>query len=163
VPMEAQVAMALPPPVPPPQAPRGGFHLVPVANAEPVPERRGGSRTGSWAIQIGAFSKPAQAQEAIGMARIHSGESLAVAHPMVASVHEKSATLYRARLTGLSREAAVADWAFAAGVVFRVLSGRDPSPYRVGGHDRRSGSFRLWQSDLMQAATGQRIASIAPR
>jgi cell division septation protein DedD len=108
VPMEAQVALALPPPVPPPQAPHGGFRLVPVANAEPVPERRGGSRTGSWAIQIGAFSKPAQAQEAIGMARIHSGESLAVAHPMVASVHEKSATLYRARLTGLSREAAVA-------------------------------------------------------
>jgi hypothetical protein len=104
--METQVALVLPPPVPPPQ--HGGFRLVPVANAEPMPERRGGPHTGGWAIQIGAFSKPAQAQEAIGMARIHSGESLAVAHPVVASVHERNATLYRARLTGLSREAAVA-------------------------------------------------------
>jgi len=107
-PPERQVALALPPPPLPPQPQRGGFRLVPVANAEPMPERRGGPPTGNWAIQLGAFSKPAQAQEAIGMARIHSGESLSVAHPLVVTVHERSGTLYRARLTGLSREAAVA-------------------------------------------------------
>jgi len=104
-PAERQVALALPPPQPPPQ--RGGFRLVPVANAEPMTERRGGPQTGNWAIQLGAFSKPAQAQDAIGMARIHTGESLSVAHPLVVTVHERSGTLYRARLTGLSREAAV--------------------------------------------------------
>jgi hypothetical protein len=106
MPMESQVALALPPPVPPPQ--HGGFRLVPVANAEPMPERHGGPRTGGWAIQLGAFSKPAQAHEAIGMARVHSGESLSVAQPLVVSVRERNATLYRARLTGMSREAAVA-------------------------------------------------------
>ena len=32
---------------------------------------------------------------------------LAAAHPLVASVHESHGTLFRARLTGLSREAAM--------------------------------------------------------
>ena len=107
VPMESQVALVLPPPSPPPQARHGGFRLVPVANAEPMLERRGGPRTGGWAIQVGAFSKSMQAHEAIDTARTHAREALDVAHPLVASVRERSATLYRARLTGLSREAAV--------------------------------------------------------
>jgi Transglycosylase SLT domain/SPOR domain len=107
VPMETQVALALPPPVAPPQAPRGGFRLVPVANAEPIPERRSFSRSGGWAIQIGAFSKPVQAHVAIESARVHARDALDVAHPVVASVHERNATLYRARLTGLSHDAAV--------------------------------------------------------
>jgi hypothetical protein len=106
VPMERQVALALPPPVPPPQ--HAGFRLVPVANAEPMPERRGGPRTGNWAIQVGAFSKPAQAHEALDTARAHARDALDAAHPVVAGVRERSATLYRARLTGLSRDAAVA-------------------------------------------------------
>jgi hypothetical protein len=103
-PQQHYLALAEPPPAPP----RGGFRLVAVANAEPMPERHGGPRTGGWAIQLGAFSKPAQAHEAIGMARVHSGESLSVAQPLVVSVRERNATLYRARLTGMSREAAVA-------------------------------------------------------
>jgi len=101
---ERQVALVQPPPPPPP---RGGFRLVPVANAEPMPERRGGPQTGGWAIQIGAFGKPAQAHEALDTAKTRARDALAAAHPVVASVHEKSGTLYRARLAGLSREAAV--------------------------------------------------------
>jgi hypothetical protein len=102
-PAERQVALAEPPQPPP----RHGFHLVPTANAEPMPEQRGGPRIGGWAIQIGAFGKPGQAQAAIDTAKTHAHDPLAAAHPMVASVHEGHATLYRARLTGLSREAAV--------------------------------------------------------
>jgi cell division septation protein DedD len=108
-PPERQVALALPPPpLPPPLAPRSGFHLVPVANAEPMPERRGGPPTGDWAIQIGAFGKPTQAHEAIDTAKTRARDALAAARPMVASVHEGHGTLYRARLAGLSREAAMA-------------------------------------------------------
>jgi cell division septation protein DedD len=102
-PPERQLALA----EPPPQPRRGGFHLVPVANAEPMVEPRGGPRTGSWAIQIGAFSNPSQAHLAIDTAKVHARESLAAAHPLVANVHETHGVLYRARLTGLSRDAAV--------------------------------------------------------
>ncbi len=101
-PPDRQVALAEPPP-----PPRSGFRLVPVANAEPMPERRGGPTTGAWAIQIGAFAKPTQAHVALDTAKTHAHDALAVAHPMVAPLHERNATLYRARLTGLSREAAV--------------------------------------------------------
>jgi hypothetical protein len=80
---------------------------VPVANAEPLPERRGGPRTGEWAIQIGAFSKVSEAHAAISAARSHAGGAVAVAQPYVASVREPRGTLYRARLMGLSREAAL--------------------------------------------------------
>jgi cell division septation protein DedD len=99
-----QVALVMPPP----QPPHGGFRLVPTANAEPMPEHHGGPRTGDWAIQIGAFSKESQAHEAIGAAKTHAHEMLASARPMVAGVHETHGTLYRARLTGLSRDAAMA-------------------------------------------------------
>ena len=102
-PAERQIALAEPPQSPP----RRGFHLVPVANAEPMPEQRGGPRTGGWAIQIGAFGKAGMAQAAIDTAKAHAHDPLAAAHPTVASVHEGHTTLYRARLTGLSREAAV--------------------------------------------------------
>ena len=102
-PPQHQLALAEPPPPPP----RGGFRLVPVANAEPMPERRGGPSTGGWAIQIGAFSKPVQAHVAIDTARTHARDALVAAHPLVADVHDGRGTLYRARLTGLSRDAAV--------------------------------------------------------
>jgi hypothetical protein len=104
---ERQVALALPPPMPRPQTPHGGFRLVPVANAEPLPERRGGPRTGAWAIQLGAFSEPGMAHAALDTAKAHARDSLDVARPLVASVRERNHTLYRARMTGLSRESAV--------------------------------------------------------
>jgi cell division septation protein DedD len=107
-----QIAMAEPLPQPAPQPtlqppPRGGFHLIPTANAAPMPERRGGPRTGDWAIQVGAFAKPSQAHTAIDTAKGHAHDVLAAAHPVVATVQQSHGTLYRARLTGLSREAAV--------------------------------------------------------
>ena len=83
---------------------RGGFHLVEPAMAAPVPAFRGGS--GEWAIQVGAFGNEGLAHIAVGQAREQAGPVLAAAHPFVAGVREPHGTLYRARLTGLSRESA---------------------------------------------------------
>jgi hypothetical protein len=67
----------------------------------------GGASTGNWAIQVGAFGNMGLARAAADQARAHAGETLASARPMVGMVHQASAVLYRARLTGLTREAAV--------------------------------------------------------
>jgi hypothetical protein len=83
----------------------GGFHLIARAYAEPAPSREDGSD--GWAIQVGAFGREAQAQTAIGHAKAASHGQLGRAHPTVASVHETHTVLWRARLTGLSREAAL--------------------------------------------------------
>jgi len=100
-----QYALVTPPPPPPP--PSRGFHLVPPAYAETVPfHHAGGPATGGWAIQVGAFANETQAQAALSTARERARVELAVAHPHVASVHTARAVLWRARLTGLSREAA---------------------------------------------------------
>ncbi|HLJ05458.1 MAG TPA: transglycosylase SLT domain-containing protein [Acetobacteraceae bacterium] len=94
--------------VAPPTPPHGRFHLISQAvAAEAVPLRRGGGSTGEWAIQVGAYSSEGLAHAALVTARQHAHEELAVAHVFVAGVHQGRATLYRARLTGLSREAAV--------------------------------------------------------
>lgn len=113
-----QTAALIPPPVPPtaaapvqiaavtaPTKP-GGFHLIAPAMAGSMPVSRGGPRTGNWAIQVGAFSNEAQARSAADIARKQAAEALAQARPAVGSVKQASGTLYRARLTGLSREAA---------------------------------------------------------
>lgn len=99
-----QYALVLPP-SPPPS--RGGFRIVPQAVAEPVPLRRGGPPAGQWAIQVGAYSNERQAHAALGTAREHAGSEVAVAHTVVSGVHQGHTVLYRARLVGLSREAAV--------------------------------------------------------
>jgi len=97
-----QYALVSPPP------PRERFHLISQAvAAESVPLRRGGGTTGDWAIQVGAYSSQGLAHAAVVTARQHAHEELAVAHVFVAGVHQGRATLYRARLTGLSRDAAV--------------------------------------------------------
>ncbi|HTI81372.1 MAG TPA: lytic transglycosylase domain-containing protein [Acetobacteraceae bacterium] len=94
--------------VAPPTPPRGRFHLIPQAvAAESVPLRRGGIPGGEWAIQVGAYSSEGLAHAAVVTARQRAHEELAVAHVFVAGVHQGRAMLYRARLTGLSREAAV--------------------------------------------------------
>jgi hypothetical protein len=94
--------------VAPPEPPRGRFHLIaPAVAAEAVPLHRGGSATGEWAIQVGAYSNEGMARAAVGTARQHAHAELAVAHEFVSGVHQGRALLYRARLTGLSREAAV--------------------------------------------------------
>ena len=104
---QAPQQLALVSPPPPAPAPRAGFRLIPSAVAEPIPMRHGGPTAGQWAIQVGAFSSEGMAQAAVGSAREHARAELAVARPMVAGVHQGRAVLYRARLTGLSREAAV--------------------------------------------------------
>jgi hypothetical protein len=72
--------------------------------AAPVQVFRG--NPGQWAIQVGAFGNEGLAHIAVGQAREQAGAVLAAAHPLVAGVRESHGTLYRARLTGLSRDAA---------------------------------------------------------
>jgi len=106
MPAPQQYALVAPPPPPPGR----GFHLIASANAEPVPFRHfevGGPATGQWAVQVGAFANESQARLALGNAREHAHVELAVAHPTVASVRASHGVLWRARLTGLSHEAAV--------------------------------------------------------
>jgi cell division septation protein DedD len=106
-PQQQQVAMLVTPPPPPPLQ-RRGFQFIGTANAaEAIPMRRGGVSPGQWAIQVGAFASEGQAQAAVGSARERAHVELAVAHPYVASVQQVRGRLWRARLTGLSRETAV--------------------------------------------------------
>jgi hypothetical protein len=72
-----------------------------------VPLHHGGAPSGDWAIQVGAYSNEGLARAALTVAREHAGSDLAVAHSFVSGVHQGRALLYRARLTGLSRETAV--------------------------------------------------------
>ncbi len=82
--------------------------LVRQCRAGAVPPYRGaGPAKGQWAIQVGAFASESEARLALGNAREHAHVELAVAHPYVASVHASRGVLWRARLTGLSHEAAV--------------------------------------------------------
>ncbi len=97
------VAMVTPPPSPPSHR---GFHLIQPAVAEPIPFRRAPAAPGKWAIQVGAFSSPGDARRAIGSARKRARAELAVGHPLVAIVHSGHTVLWRARLTGLSRDTA---------------------------------------------------------
>jgi hypothetical protein len=99
-------AMALVTPPPPPPAAHRSFYLIQPAVAEPIPFRRG-AETGDWAIQVGAYASESQAHAALGMARRQAHVELAAAHTFVGSVHQGHTVLWRARLIGLSREAAV--------------------------------------------------------
>lgn len=107
----APVAIASAAPVPPP-APAAGhnFQLVPPAMAEPAPLLRRGSLVPAqhdWAIQVGAFGTASLASQAAGHARSRAAAVLGSARPLVAGVHAPHGMLYRARLTGLSHDAAV--------------------------------------------------------
>ncbi len=108
-PPRAQVAYLAPPPrlPPPPRPPRMGFRLVPTAFAEPPPPPRSFALSGGWAVQVGAFSDPAQAHRAAGEAQARARTVLGSARPLVEAVRHGHAVLWRARLGGLSREAAV--------------------------------------------------------
>jgi len=82
-----------------------GFSLVSQANAAPVGLRRGFA-PGNWAVQVGAFENPNLAAAATAAARDSVRDLLGAARPAVTSVRQPKGTLYRARLTGLSHEAA---------------------------------------------------------
>lgn len=97
------------PPMPPQQASRSGFSLIAPAMAGSLPPRAAGTRpaSGPWAIQVGAFASEALARAAATAARGKASDVLASARPAVGAVRQGRNTLYRARLTGLSREAAM--------------------------------------------------------
>ena len=100
-----QYALVLPPQAPPSH---GGFRFIQQAvAAESAPLHHGGTSVGQWAIQVGAYSNEHQAHAALGTAREHAPTELSVAHTSVSGVHQGHAVLYRARWTGLSRDAAV--------------------------------------------------------
>ncbi len=82
---------------------RDGFHLISQAMAEPAPMGHGSG----WAVQVGAYSHHGQAESAVHVAKAEAHATLGAAHPIVASVHQAHATLWRARLTGLSKESAL--------------------------------------------------------
>lgn len=90
-----------------PVAPSGskhrGFHLIQQAVAEPAPP----THSGGWAVQVGAYGRQNDAEAAASSAKAEAHSELGVAHPVVASVHQAHATLWRARLTGLTRDSAV--------------------------------------------------------
>jgi SLT domain-containing protein len=101
-----QLASAQSMPDTPPKPPGGGFHIIPRAMAETMPVTRGGPVSGNWAIQVGAYASESQARSAAVAAKTQT-TVLASAQPVVGTVRQSKATLYRARLTGLSRDAAV--------------------------------------------------------
>jgi len=86
-----------------------GFSLISHANAEPIAARHTGPLTavaGNWAVQVGAFANEGLASAATQSARGQAREVLAYARTVVAGVRQPGGVLYRARLTGLSRDAA---------------------------------------------------------
>lgn len=87
------------------------FRLIEPAMAERAPVLRGGTVAGprDWAIQVGAFGTVGQASEAVGSARSRVHGLLPDAHGEIAGIHsgKSGARVYRARLTGLSRDDAM--------------------------------------------------------
>jgi soluble lytic murein transglycosylase-like protein len=115
-PERVQVASALPEPPRSPPAPQivafdpppkpSHFSLISRAVADTLPVHAGGPTSGNWAIQVGAFGNQAQARAAVEAAK-GQAKTLASARPAIGQVHQVKGILYRARLTGLSRDAAI--------------------------------------------------------
>jgi hypothetical protein len=91
-----------------PVGPHGGrlFGFIPSANATPFAHQAGPGAIGGWAVQVGAFANQNLASAATAAARDHARDVLGGARSSVAGVRQVGGTLYRARLTGLSRDAA---------------------------------------------------------
>jgi hypothetical protein len=101
-----QLALAAPPAAPPPS--RGGFRLIQSANAaDATPIRRGAAAPGPWAIQVGAFANQGVARSALATAQDRARAELAVARPFVSGIKQGNGVLYRARMTGMSRDTAI--------------------------------------------------------
>ncbi|MCC6720084.1 MAG: lytic transglycosylase domain-containing protein [Acetobacteraceae bacterium] len=86
-----------------------GFSLITPAMAGTLAVRPAAvaGLVGPWAIQVGAFSSEGLARAAAQSARGQARDVLSGARPAVGPVRSGRATLYRARLGGLSREAAM--------------------------------------------------------
>ncbi len=107
-PVRDPVIAQLSPAAPPPQR-EHGLRLVSPAVASPVLSApRPTTLSGAWAIQVGAFQRDTQARAAIEQARRAAPDLLGAARPVTSDVRTASGTLVRARLAGLSVEAAVA-------------------------------------------------------
>ncbi|QDH25971.1 murein transglycosylase [Neokomagataea tanensis] len=93
------------------EVPASGIHykLAPIPHAaNPAPASPAPAR-GLWAIQVGAYGSPAQAHTAANNAKKSSSLSAAsYANVQVSPTHTARGALYRARITGLSHEAAEA-------------------------------------------------------
>ncbi len=102
-PRASVVAMAAPP-----SPPARGFSLISPAMAGSLPARPAAvaGTVGPWAIQVGAFANEGLARAAADSARGRARDVLAQARTNIGAVRSGSGTLYRARLGGLSREAA---------------------------------------------------------
>jgi len=68
----------------------------------------GGDVDGEWAIQVGAYTSPALGEQVIGRATAQLPHLLANTAPQIVAVGSGGDRLFRARLTGLSAEAAAA-------------------------------------------------------
>ena len=80
-----------------------GFHLIPRAMADTLPHAVAPAPT--WAVQVGAYANPALARAAAETA--HSKVQALGSRAEVGSVKKGGNTLYRARLVGLSHDAAL--------------------------------------------------------
>lgn len=85
----------------------GGFRLISSAIAAPVAVRGAGAGGGQWAVQVGAFSNQNLARMAVGSAKVKARDALRGADTQIAGVKQGRQTLYRARLGGLSQDAAM--------------------------------------------------------
>jgi hypothetical protein len=90
----------------PPAQRNSRFALIAPANAEPIGVHRSGYAPGAWAVQVGAFANEGLATAATVSARDHAREVLGSARASVTTVRQPHGMLYRARLNGLSRDAA---------------------------------------------------------
>ncbi len=89
-------------PLPPAAPGRGGFSLIPKAMADTMPHQSGGAAT--WAIQVGAYANEGMARSAAEQAR---AKAQVPGQPLIGTRKQGNATLYRARVVGLSRDGAV--------------------------------------------------------
>jgi len=93
-----------PPPPAPAHAPAPSSALPPAVAAVLASDEPSG---GGWGIQVGAFTSPALAQAATDNARAHAHGQLAAAHmAMPVTTRPDGVVLYRARLIGISADAA---------------------------------------------------------
>jgi len=85
-----------------------GFRLIPQAMADTLPRQtqgQAGAGTGGWAIQVGAYGNPALAHAAAETA-LNKVQTLG-AKTAIGTTHQATGTLYRARIVGLTHEAAL--------------------------------------------------------
>jgi cell division protein FtsN len=110
---QTPLPMSTPAPAPAPvqSAPKPSFSLIPSAMADTPPPQQQiqpvtAGHTG-WAVQVGAYNTPSNANAAIGMAELTAVQMLMHGHPVIVSVHTSTGTKYRARVTNLPHDDAV--------------------------------------------------------